>query len=213
MRKYAKLISCVLALGLLLWACAGEPEPVEQFQLAASGGNWLIFINEDLSMGVLVRDRAGNEIYRRQYISHEPQFSNANISSGLNWMKMDMYAGANAMDTRFFDLEQGIYSPIYRNVITEDFGLVLHNEWTCGEWPPTGEHMLVVNDMLDAQLRRTVLELDFWQFDGEELSIEIQDQLLPGTRFRMAEFVSSTQLYVEYLNVDAEFISQMIEIA
>jgi|GEM_PF-3221241 len=211
MQKYSKLVICSLTLALALWACAGEsytpetPDETTQTQQETVSAQHNYTLTE---YEFVVYDHSGNVILRGGNDTKDMWFT----AVDANLLRLDATAGPNAIDARFFDLEQGIYSPLYRNVIAGGHGLVFLNEWTCGDWPPTGEHLLVISDMFDPQLRHKVLEFDFWQFNGEELPPEVLEQLLPGTLFRSAEFLSLTQLHVEYLNADAEFITQTIDL-
>jgi len=196
MTRTIKLLVCVLLVAVGLWACAEAP-PAEPLRLWRSGPHFRGFFNEDDSMGILILDNNGNEFFRQQHISREPRFSDASRGANHNnWMRMDTPIGTGLIITRFFDTAQGVYSPEYVNVIAYGYGLVFWAEDAANEY-------LVVHDMFNPQQSRFHPQLDWWD-DGYHGVTSNTQQLIN------AEFINSTQLYIEYKNADGEFVSETI---
>jgi len=171
--------------------------------------NWVIMTEEVGGEIYVVFDHNGDEI-TRGYYWRGPSFTMVNE----NLLKMRVSAGTNnAHIIQFYDLELGIYSPKYSNPDSYGHGMVLHDEWQLGEQ----RHQLVAHDMFDPEKNRTELAFDFWIWSGghwEDLPLDIAHEVMEsvdfGRIFRTAEFLSPTQLRVEYLHASGEFVSRTI---
>jgi len=221
----------LLAVGLQ--ACAGEPvlptlpeeatqEQTQEWtiwptalrypiEIVDEGPNWTVFLEEGGGNIFTVFDHEGNEFYR-EHAGRDPRF--ALINKDL--LKMEIGIGSGAWNTVFFDLVQGIHSPDYFNLDAYGYGKIANTEWYDWQDEENGRFtVLVVHDMLNPEQNRNIFELDFWtQSNPIELPPEIIDEMnefgLFQRRFRAIEFLSATQLYVEYLNSNAEFVAETL---
>jgi len=154
--------------------------------------NWVVMMEAGAGNLYVVFDHNGDEI-TRGYYWRGPSFTMVNE----NLLKMRVSAGTNNAH------------------IPDSYGhgMVLHDEWQLGEQ----RHQLVAHDMFDPEKNRTELAFDFWIWSGghwEDLPLDIAHEVMEsvdfGRIFRTAEFLSPTQLRVEYLHASGEFVSRTI---
>jgi len=211
----------LIAVGL--WACAAEPvfpilpetetqeqttwQPVlrDPIEIRDEGQNWTVFAEENGGNIYTVFDHDGNEIYR-EYNWRDPHF----FLENKNLLTMMIGTGTGAWDTVFFDLVQGRYSPAYPNLIASGYGKVFYTEWIESE----RKLELIVHDVFDITRNRSNPQLDFHNGSFFDLPPEIQEEIdiLRFTGIRTAEFLSATQLRVEYLNSNAEFVTETLDL-
>jgi hypothetical protein len=172
--------------------------------------NWVVMTEEGGGNFYVVFDHNGDEI-TRGYFWRDPSFTMVNE----NLLKMRVGAGTNnAHIIQFYDLTLGIYSPKYSSPYGYGHGMVFHAEWLSDEQ----RSQCVTHDMFDPEKNRTILTFDFWRGNWEDLSPDIAEEMIgrwmtAGMRFRVAEFISPTQLRVEYFHVSGEFVSRTITLS
>ncbi|MCL2531239.1 MAG: hypothetical protein FWE40_03670 [Oscillospiraceae bacterium] len=208
MTRSIKLLACVLLVAVVLWACAGgaydeTTTTTETYRVVRSGQHFREFSSgidlEYFGFGVFAHN--GKEIFTVTDIgTRVPQYNY--IDDDL--LRVDMHVGTGMRAFWFFDLVQGIHSPRYYNVIAADHGLVFHFEWP-------GAAKLVVHNIFNPQENRFYPQIDIWDGHWYDMPTQAQALSLEVSSFiRTAEFISPTQLYVEYLNADGEFVSETI---
>lgn len=223
MTRLFKVLACVLFMAVALWGCAGgvydestaatettettrpPPEIRHPAEILDEGANWAIhWANVGSSFIYIAYDHEGNEILRGE--DHRgPSFTMLNE----NLLKFQVRTGTDgARRIQFIDLVLGAYSPNYHDWSLDSYGhgMILRNEWLQdeqrGQW--------VAHDIFNPQLNRTELEFDFWQGGIFDVPQEVFEQFRGMTFFRAVEWLSPTQLNVEYFHDSGEFVSRTI---
>ena len=161
------------------------------------GPNWKNFMGSHSGDHYAVYDNEGNEFFRSEgekiaeFTMIDENLLRAD-SSGGNVMKV----------TRFFDVEQGLYSPQYINVLGFGYGRVAY--WDIGT------HLLIVHNMFDAELNRNNFQRDF--ATGPVLPIEVEEGLSTFFSVQTAEFIDENSLFITYYNSQSKLIEETLSL-
>ena len=189
------------ALLMTLWACANRrennivtTEPVKneyQETILEEEVHWAFFhvVKNDyriVKQGYIVFDLDGSEFFRCNYSTPWITFINENL------LRADSSGGTEMRHTRFFDVEQGLYSPTYSNVEAVDYGLVVYLEWQFGDL------FLVVHDMFDPEVNRNAFQRDF------------RTGVIGYWPLQETRFVDETTLFIVYYNSEFERVEETL---
>ena len=194
---------CCLLVSLL--SCARKQEDTtNQWDAETSstileqGANWIVFSDNanNYSSGFAVYSDEGDEVFWHETFGRDPEFF---MISG-NLLRVDLPAGTGMRHTWFFDLEQGLVSPMYSNILTIGYGKVAHQPLD----------MLVVQNIFDVELFYAEFELD--SNSWLDLSLDAQEQVLFMSAFRSVEFIDENHLLVEFYNTYGELTQKTFEL-
>jgi hypothetical protein len=218
MARKMKLFLCFLCTLFVVacsWACAHTPNSAEYEETATptqntyvpyegdvTGANWRNSSDEGRFYYV-VYDNRGNEFYRSEFGS--PDFTEV----GKNLLRADLPGGTGVRLSRFFEIEKGLYSSEYSNVLALDYGQVAYAKWN-----DTSELVLelIAHDIFDAELNRSVFQLDFWSEGFFSMPEEIQERSIWMLPILALNFISENQLFIEYWNVNSELVEKYLEL-
>jgi len=216
MIRALKLLICMLVIILIFGACANEvilPSKLTEPEQTTSeiqttnpligsvfseGPNWIVTVREGpagtLTYGYIIFDDEGNELVDIQD-SGAPGFTFINE----NLLRADS-PGGNAMGfTRFFDLEHGLYSPEYTNVLLFDYGLVIYRDWR-HETDNVFYDMLIVHDMFDPEYNRNEFQRDF--------RTGVFDDVVPHE----LRLIDENTLFMAYYNNQNELVEERLKL-
>ena len=212
MKKLSKLIInlCCLSVLLLLFSCNNleETETTENKTHALvttltqtietyyydNVAPYFSAYYENGGRFMIAEDRNGKEFYRG--VDVNGFFIQFDEDIFIHWI-----SGGNGMSARqYFDVEQGLVSPIYPNSIAAGYGKVVYLD--------DGDYsMLVVRSMFDPEVERVTFKRNFCTYRDIEVP-EADYFVYPFTK---AEFIDRNQLHIIYLTVDEEFNFDFVE--
>ena len=167
------------------------------------GPNWINY--DSHGDGYAVYDNKGNEFFRTKPGEKVADFTEI----GENLLRADSSGGTGVQITRFFDVEKGLHSPAYCNVLVQDYGRVVYIDFEPGV--PIHD-TLVVHDMFDPELNRNSFQRDFGSWHGLKLSMEVLDQLMYPSTVLAIEFTDKHHLYVKYYNNQGELVEETLKL-
>jgi len=198
-----------------LWACSGEPDypatPEDETQalldqshertsstrkqivsddqrpIFEEGPNWVCLGGG--TYDYIVFDNKGNELFRNK---GTPEFT---VIEDL--LRVDVSGGSGMRDTQFFDVEHGVYSPSYRNMLAFEHGLVAYIDYSPDDWLEE-VFSLVVHDVFDPERDRIVFR--------RALVVDSVN----GVGFENIVFVNKKQLFIEYYNSKDELVEETL---
>jgi len=141
------------------------------------------------ALGYIVYDNEGNEFFRGDWGS--PDFTM--ISESL--LRADTSGGIGMLHTRFFDVERGLFSPMYANVQAFDHGWVVYRGWGA---ETQAFDMLFAHDMFNP-------ELNLNSFQRVFRTGAFGDHLLQEARF-----IYENTLFIVYYNSQNERIEETL---
>lgn len=207
MKNVASLVFCVLLIAMGLWTCASEPN--SQMSLAETsltkqtttlnddqkyvfeeGQNWESYGIGGI-YGYIVYDNEGNELFRSDY--GIPGFT----MIGETLLRTDISGGSGVCDTRLFDIDRGMYSPLYRNVLAIGYGQVVYLDFSSDDWPERNIS-LVVHDIFNPEQNHNSFRRDFRMNAWEDPFLVT------------VEFLGKNQLFIEYYNSQDELVKETL---
>ena len=231
MERIIKTIFCILFIAASLWGCADAPDVLTTTEAASSseitpqpetttqakttaqtetrtqwvfdeGPNWKYVIGGNDYFAVY--DNEGRELYREEN-HREPKFTE--ISKNL--LKVDVSGGNMQMLTHFFDVEQGICSPKYMNVLEFGYDKVVYMCWRNQDELDLGLE-LVVHDMFEPQRNRRVFQRDF--AFGMTLPIEVKQNTYTWESVQEVRFIDNNTLFVKYYNNQGKLVEETLKL-
>jgi len=164
-----------------------------------TGRYWTIYYDTDgsASKSIIFHDKNGEEIY------HQPLDWTAMVMQiDENLFKIITSGGNGPGSTQFFDVEQGLVSPVYPYVVFADLGKVVH-------FDADDPLMLVVCSMFDSDVDRVTFKRDFCiyldiinKIPSAYLTSEASNENSGAYPFTDIEFLDENRLYVKYLTFD-----------
>ena len=166
-------------------------------KILEDGTYWNSFICDNV-FGYSVFDKTGKEFVKDSSPSGMFEFS-AIDDDLICWAAS---GGNEILLTRYFNVEKALYSPLYINA-SIGFGLVayLSNDYT----------QLIVHDIFSPAYRHNTFVRNFWYGSSVGLPIEITRQFVMCP-FKVVEFLDETHLYIEYLTINEQFASEVLEL-
>ena len=198
LKRIVKIVLCTLFIAVSIWGCTNvpgipkltEPEKTTQTETRRQwvfneGPNWKNFMgNGD---HYVVYDNRGNEFFRAEPGDKIAEFTKI----GENLLRADTSGGNSLRLTRFFEIEQGLYSPQYSNVLGFGHGKVAYlllSDTSC----------FVVHDMFDSESNRYEFFRDFKKLFSS------------NPRPELVEFTDENQLYIEYYNSNDDLVKETL---
>ena len=196
-----RIVVCFLLVAIFLGACSGTPDvpaltkpeelttqtEIRTQRIFDEGPNWKHVIGGNAYFAVY--DNKGNELYREEN-HRDPEFTEI----GENLLKADVSGGIRSRITRFFEVEQGIYSPEYNNVLAVGYGRIAYLD----DWQE-GISSLVVHDMFDTESNRFMFKC---QIKIDHIATYIES----------VEFINKNQLRIEYFNDQDKLMKETLDL-